>query len=159
MLIRVLILIFAFNYSFSQIGGGSTFDFLNLQTSPRISALGGYGPNVFDSDPNLGLFNPGLISAKMHNYFVINYINYHADINYGSILYTYEFEKIKTPILFSLIYLDYGVFDEANEFGEVIGEFGATEYLLSVCFSKKIYTLDSLRFFNFGVNRSSHYMH
>ena len=154
-MIRFLVLFFAFNYSFSQIGGGSTFEFLNLQTSPRINALGGYSPNVFDADPNIGLFNPALINTKMHSSFVINYINYHADINYGSVLYAHDFKKIKTPIVFSLIYLDYGIFDETTEFGEVVGEFSASEYLFSVGFSKKIYVLDSLRFFNFGFNFKS----
>jgi len=154
-LIRVLVLILFFNYSFSQIGGNSTFEFLNLQTSPRINALGGYGANVLDSDPNLGLFNPALINYKMQSFLVINYINYHAGINYGSVLYTHNFKKINTPILFSLTYMDYGVFDEATDFGEVIGEFSASEYLFSSGFSKKIYILDSLRFFNFGINIKS----
>ena len=152
---KILILILVCNYSFSQIGGGSAFEFLNLQTSPRISALGGYGSNVFDSDLNLGLFNPALINSKMNSYLTINYINYHADINYGSVLFSHDFKKNKTPILFSLTYLDYGVFDETNEFGELIGEFSANEYLFSVGFSKKIYAIDSLRFFNFGFNIKS----
>lgn len=154
-MIRVLVLILFFNYSFSQIGGSSTFEFLSLQTSPRINALGGYGANVFDSDPNLGLFNPALINYKMHSSLVINYINYHAGINYGSVLFIHNFKKINTPILFSLTYMDYGFFDEVTEFGEVIGEFSASEYLFSSGFSKKIYTLDSLRFFNFGINIKS----
>ena len=154
-MIRVLVLILVFNYSFSQIGGGNTFEFLNLQTSPRISALGGYCPNVFDSDPNLGFYNPALINIRMNSSLVINYINYHADINYGSVLYAHNFKKTKNPILFSLTYLDYGIFDETNEFGELTGEFGASEYLFSIGFSKKIYVLDSLRFFNFGINIKS----
>ena len=152
---KILFLFFIFNYSFSQIGGGNTFDFLNLQTSPRIQALGGYGPNVIGSDPNLGLFNPALINSKMHSFFTINYTNYHADINYGSILYTYDLKKIKTPILFSLTYLDYGVFDEANEFGDLTGDFRSSEYLFSMGFSKKIHVLDSMSFFNFGLNFKS----
>ena len=152
---KILVFVFLCYYSFSQIGGGSTFEFLNLQTSPRISSLGGYGPNVIDSDPNIGLFNPAVINSKMNSFLTINYINYHADINYGSILYTHNFKKIKTPILFSLTYLDYGIFEETNEFGEIIGEFTSSEYLFSVGFSRKIYNLDSLRFFNFGVNFKS----
>ena len=39
----LLLLIFYFSYScFSQVGGVNTFSFLDLNTSPRIIALGGY---------------------------------------------------------------------------------------------------------------------
>lgn len=148
-------LFFVSNFSLSQIGGLSTFEFLNLQTSPRINSLGGYAPNVIDQDINLGAFNPGLINSQMNKKFTINYINYHSDINYGSVLYGHCFNEKQNPFLFSLNYIDYGFFSETDEFGNIIGEFSASEYLFSVGHSKKIFNLDSLRFFNFGFNVKS----
>ena len=148
---------FVFKFSFSQVGGGSAFEFLNLQTSPRINALAGYGPNVIDQDPNLGLYNPALINSKMNSSFVLNYTNYHADINYGSILFASNFKKIKNPILMSFTYLDYGYFDETNEFGDILGGFSASDYLFSVASSKRIFSIDSLSYFNLGVNFKSAY--
>ena len=35
-----------------QIGGSNSFEFLNLRTSPRVIALGGYLTSVFDDDVN-----------------------------------------------------------------------------------------------------------
>ena len=39
---------------FAQVGGDNTYEFLNLTTSARISALGNVLVNSFDNDVNLG---------------------------------------------------------------------------------------------------------
>ena len=122
---------FILTSSFSQIGGGSSFSFLNLESSPRINSLGGYAPLVIDDDPNLGLFNPSLINPSMHSFLSVNYINYYSDINYGSLVFCPKFLN-KNSFLFGIKYVDYGIFDEADEFGNLIGSFNASEYLFSL---------------------------
>ena len=55
---------------YPQIGGASTFEFLNLNTSPRIIALGGYITSVIDEDINNGIYNPALINSSMNHKFL-----------------------------------------------------------------------------------------
>ena len=145
-----LLCLLLFTSTYSQIGGSTTFSFLNLQSSPRINALGGYSPLVIDDDPNLGLFNPALINSSMNSFVSVNYINYYSDINYGSIVFSPHFLN-KKNLLFGINYVDYGTFEEADEFGNLIGSFKASEYLFSLGYSKNIYSDDN-HFFNMGFN-------
>ena len=124
--------------SIAQIGGGSTFSFLNLESSPRINSLGGYAPIVIDDDPNLALFNPSLINASMNSFVSLNYVNYYADINYGSIAFMPKISS-KFQILSGIKYVDYGFFEETDEFGNIIGQFNASEYLFSLGSSKVLF--------------------
>jgi len=54
--------------SFSQIGGNSVYQFLNLVTSPRQAALGGKVLTIYDNDVNQAQFNPATINAEMEIY-------------------------------------------------------------------------------------------
>jgi len=145
-----LLCLFMFTSMYSQIGGGATFSFLNLESSPRINSLGGYSSLTIDDDPNLGLFNPALINSSMNSFLSLNYINYYSDINYGSIVFCPKFSN-KEQLLFAVKYVDYGVFEETDQFGNLIGNFNASEYLFSLGFSKRIYNNET-NFFTIGLN-------
>ena len=136
--------------SVAQIGGGSTFSFLNLESSPRINSLGGYTPIVIDDDPNLALFNPSLINASMNSFVSLNYVNYYADINYGSIAFMPKISS-KFQILSGIKYVDYGFFEETDEFGNIIGQFNASEYLFSLGSSKVLFNGGN-NLFNIGLS-------
>ena len=136
--------------SIAQIGGGSTFSFLNLESSPRINSLGGYAPIVIDDDPNLALFNPSLINASMNSFVSLNYVNYYADINYGSIAFMPKISS-KFQILSGIKYVDYGFFEETDEFGNIIGQFNASEYLFSLGSSKVLFN-EGNNLFNIGLS-------
>ena len=58
---------FVFSPCIGQLGGLHTFEFLNLPTSPRIIALGGYPISVYDDDVNNGVNNPSVINEQMLN--------------------------------------------------------------------------------------------
>ena len=133
-----------------QIGGTHTFEFLNLNTSPRIIALGGYLTSVIDDDVNNGVYNPSLINKSMLNNFALNYTNYYTDIAYGDAVYCFNLGN--QSFLSSIKFVDYGQFIETNALGNEIGTFSAGEYVMSVGTSRII---DSL--FRVGVNTKSAY--
>ena len=56
-----------------QIGGRSTYAFLNLVNNPRQAALGGKTITNYDYDPIQGLFNPASINPEMDNQLSVNY--------------------------------------------------------------------------------------
>lgn len=131
--------------SFSQIGGDNTFNFVNLNTSPRAIALGGYLHSVIDADVNNGVYNPALINSSMLDNLSLNYTNYYADIFYGDA--SYCFGLAGQNFITSVKFIDYGQFQETNSLGDYIGSFTAGEYMLSLGSSKLI---DSL--FHVGLN-------
>ncbi len=147
-LIPALILLAALSQTivFGQIGGNATYKFLSLPTTPRIAAMGGDFLTVMDSDINLALSNPSLINENMNNHLGFNFVDYFADINYGTVSYGRNFEKLGS-FVGSVQYVDYGRFPYANEAGETSGEFRAGETALIIGWGRQ---LDSS--FSIGAN-------
>lgn len=133
----------------AQIGGSSTYRFLNLPNSPRVAALGGNFVAISDNDLAAGLNNPSLINKEMHNGLSLNFVDYFADINYGFASYSRTFEKAGS-FAASMQYLNYGKFTYADETGildENAGEFTGNELALVLGWGRR---LDSL--FSIGAN-------
>ncbi|MGE0560488.1 MAG: type IX secretion system protein PorQ [Flavobacteriales bacterium] len=134
-------------FSKAQIGGTSTYQFLNVPVSSRVGAMGGSALSIRDDDPNLTLNNPSLLTQPMSTSVTLTYLNYFADINYGYVSYIHDFKKWGT---FSggLNYIDYGKFLETDEGGNELGNtFTAGEYAFVLGWGKSI---DSL--FSVGAN-------
>ena len=152
---RNFLFLFLFQFftfsSYAQIGGGNTFEFLNLNTSPRVIALGGYLNAVVDGDINNGIYNPSLINSMMSNKMNLNYTNYYSDIFYGDAGYCFSLRDQK--IITAIKFIDYGDFTETNALGHVIGSFTAGEYVFSLGTSESI--LDSLLYI--GMNAKCAY--
>jgi len=144
-----LIIIFYFSIytSSAQIGGESTYQFLELTNSARIAALGGNQIAIYDTtDLNLPYNNPALLHKAMDNRILVNYVNYLTDINYGYASYAKSYEGIGNFAL-GMHYINYGEFREATDFGELTGiNFNAAEYALNIIYSNNYKRL------NYGVN-------
>lgn len=123
----------------SQIGGDNVYEFLNLNTSARIAALGGNQIAVKDNDPFLGFDNPSLLNKEMDNKLSLSYINYIADIGLGFGSYTKHYDSIGTFNL-GIKYIDYGEFTETDEAGNEIGTFGAGEYAFVIGYGRDLDT-------------------
>src|SRR5690554_1759111 len=89
--------------------GTRVFEFLNITTSPRQAALGGNSQSMWDSDPNLSLWNPALMNPETHNQLALNYASYLADIKIGTMSYVYQFDR-KNFFSIHGQYVDYGDF-------------------------------------------------
>ena len=143
-----LIILFCFSLvtAKAQIGGESTYQFLELTNSARIAALGGTQIAILDtSDLNLPYHNPAALHKAMGNKVLVNYVNYLSDINYGYASYAKSYEGIGNFAL-GMHYINYGNFKEATEFGELTGNnFKAAEYSLNIIYSNNYKRL------NYGV--------
>ncbi|MBN1925842.1 MAG: PorV/PorQ family protein, partial [Prolixibacteraceae bacterium] len=136
----IFFLIFFSFHGFSQFGGGSTYDFLNLTTSARVNALGGTQVGLIDSSElSMTYYNPALLMPGMHNHISLNYINYLADINQGYVSYARFFDGIGT-FSAGIHYVNYGKFNEALENGTLTGNtFSASDYALNITYSRNIW--------------------
>ena len=78
---KIIQLIFLISLSsFSQVGGESIYNFLNLTGSAKQAALGGNTLTLLD-DVNQPLWNPSVINQNLDNQLSLNYMNYLADLN------------------------------------------------------------------------------
>ena len=134
---RFLGLLISFLLSFSsiaQIGGKSTYQFLNIISSAKIASLGGYAIAVPDGDIEMAYFNPALIDSSLHQELNLNYVNYFSDINYGFAGYAYRVKKIGV-FTTSIKYINYGEFLLADETSAINGEFSSSETALNIGWS------------------------
>lgn len=127
------LILFSFTFvSFSQVGGKHTYEFLNLVSSPRQAALGGKVLTNNDWDSSQSLHNPSAINDEMEGQLALNFVNYFADINYGSVSYAKSFGEKKHLIAAGITYVDYGGFDGYDNNGTSTGEFSGNEFALTV---------------------------
>ena len=125
-------------HAFAQIGGRNTYQFLNLPVSPKISALGSKNVTSYSPDPANAMANPALINFEMHNQMSANYMNYFADVNYGTASYAYDVGRRTQIIQAGVTYVDYGSFDGFDETGNSTAEFGGQEAALSFGYARRI---------------------
>jgi hypothetical protein len=121
----------------AQNGGTSTYTFLEIPVSARLAGLGGKNVSIFDDNNSLGWYNPALIKSDFNRGVNVNYLNYIAGINAGLVSYTHH-EKGIGNFMGSIQYINYGKFIEANEFGNITGDFSANEFALIAGYTRSI---------------------
>lgn len=121
-----------------QVGGKHIYKFIDLPTSPRITALGGNLLTSLDFDLDLAWNNPALINSQMNSRASINY-NFHlAQIKSGYIGYADSLKLTKSTVVFGMNFISYGDFIAADEMGNINGDFKANEYAFQVGTSKQL---------------------
>lgn len=112
---------------FSQVGGRSVYQFLNLVTSPRQAALGGKVITFYDNDVNQAHFNPACINAEMDNKLSLNYGSYFGEVTYGTASYAYTYDRHVQTFFGGVNYVNYGNFDGYDENGQRTTNFTGSE--------------------------------
>jgi hypothetical protein len=121
-----------------QVGGKSTYQFLNLITSPRQAALGGKVITIYDNDVNQAHFNPASINDEMDNRLSINYSNYLGEVTYGTASYAYTYDRHVQTFQAGVNYINYGKIDGYDEFGTPTSSFSGSEIALSFGYAYNI---------------------
>lgn len=132
-----VLLLFIFSCSVNAQDGTRVYEFLNLTTSAKHAALGGYNITSWDADPNNAMHNPALMNKEMHGQFGINYVSHIADVKNASFSGVYrlsEFEYLSV----NGQYLDYGNFVGTDEIGVETGNFKAKDVAFSVGYARDI---------------------
>ena len=133
---KILVFIFLFStISYSQIGGETIYNFLNLSGSARQASLGGKTLTLLD-DVNQASWNPAIIGDRINNQISINYLNYLADINMTSVSFSGKLNE--NNFYAGITYLNYGNFIGADEYGVETGSFKAYDLAFTVGYSYNI---------------------
>lgn len=139
---KIIQLIFLISLnSFSQVGGESIFNFLNLTGSARKASLGGKTLTLLD-DVNQPLWNPSAINQSLDNQLSVNYLNFLADVNLSSVSFAHMINKKIGTVHAGATYLNYGKFVGADENGVETGTFKAYDFSFSIGYSYKILDTD-----------------
>lgn len=132
-ILRALVVVLCFsNYAFAQLGGLNTYEFVNLSTSARISALGNNLITVRDDDVTLAPANPALANPGMHQQVAFNHSFLAGGIQFGNVGYGHHINKWNTTFHGGVQYINYGEFDRTNILGETEGTFKGAEYAITI---------------------------
>ena len=147
-----LLLFFTSLQLFSQVGGESIYNFLNIPGSARQAGLGGNVLTLMD-DVNQPTWNPATINENHHNNLSVSYLNYLADLNIATVAYAYKFNDRIGTFHSSINYLNYGKFIGADEQGVETGSFKAYDLAFSIGYAYNIpnsnfYVGANLKFIN-----------
>ncbi|MCC7051208.1 MAG: type IX secretion system protein PorQ [Bacteroidia bacterium] len=125
--------------TYAQVGGTRSYTFLDVTPSARTAALG--RTNITgNNDISSVVINPATLSNTHNKQLSLTYFNYFAGINYGMANYA---QNTRLGIFsYALQYVNYGKFQLTDETGVINGEFKASDYCLSVSYSKPL-TKDS----------------
>ncbi|MDD3459545.1 MAG: type IX secretion system protein PorQ [Weeksellaceae bacterium] len=117
--------------------GTRVYEFVNITTSPRQAALGGNAQSMWDGDPNMSYWNPALASEMSHGFVAFNYINYLADVNFGTLSGVYQYDDYN---FFSLHaqYVDYGDFRGYDENDVPTADFTAKDLAISLGYAHRL---------------------
>lgn len=117
--------------SYGQIGGNSTFGFLDRTNSARVASMGGNISAIRDDDISLVLTNPSLITAAMNNTLALDFVSLRSAYSYGDIMYAKSFNKVGN-FVGTFQFINYGQFIYADIAGNTAGTFTAGEYALNI---------------------------
>ncbi|WP_309640301.1 type IX secretion system protein PorQ [Flavobacterium sp.] len=125
-------------FAYCQVGGQSVYQFLNLVTSPRQSALGGKILTIYDQDVNQAHFNPATINPEMDNHMSLNYGSYFGEVTYGTAAYAYTYDRHLQTFFAGINYVNYGKFDGYDENGTPTSSFTGSDIALSAGYAYTI---------------------
>ena len=127
-LLSTIILVFGLTTSYSQTGGLTSFQLLDLTFNARSAGLGGDFISVKDKDVNMGVANASLLNSDMHNTISFSTALLAGGINYGTLAYGYNLKDIATMSTY-IKYVTYGTMQRTAINGESEGTFSPFEMI------------------------------
>jgi hypothetical protein len=144
-LLTFLLMIFSTSAVFSQVGGQSSFEFVNVPANARLSALGGINVSLADRDVNFFLSNPSLVGDTLSGMASANYQFYVGDVGHATFTYAHDFKTLGT-LIFGIQHMQYGTIDGYDASGNATGKFKSGETAFVVGKSHQVNN------FRFGLN-------
>jgi hypothetical protein len=132
--IRLTSLLLLYPILLSAQEGGEVFTFLRYPASSHVNALGGHSVSLIERDPSLAFHNPALLGGEMDGMLNLNYMNYVADINTGSAVYTKAFRE-RSAWGVGAMFISYGSMKEVNAEHVELGNFSAKDLSLNGFYS------------------------
>jgi hypothetical protein len=123
-------LFISFNSAFCQ---ESTYQFLQLDMSPRAASLGGSFVSNGD-DPDVIFYNPAGMEFLNNTAVSFSFVKYLLDINFASLSYSTQLSSFGR-VGAAIRYANYGTFTGADDNGNLTGDYTAGEEALLLGYS------------------------
>lgn len=117
-------------------GGQNAFSYLQLPFGAHVSGLGGITPTFIEKQNEMVRQNPALLQKYHHNQLTITYSQWAGSIKNTNLQYSYHLPKMATNFSLGLQYLDYGLMNETNLYGEILGQFRPHDYAIYLSASR-----------------------
>ena len=114
--------------------GDDGYVFLQFPASSRVGALGGHSVSLVEADPALVFHNPALLGGETDNKLSVKYMNYIADVNAGSAVFTKAFRE-RGAWGVGAAYLNYGSMKETTIDNVQLGTFSVQDIALHAFYS------------------------
>lgn len=122
----------------AQIGGRSSFEFINAPASARLSALGSVNVSLADRDVNLFASSAALVGDTLSGIASANYQFYVANIGHAFFSYALPAGKRMGTIILGIQHIGYGDIQGYDANGTETGEFNSGETALLIGKSHQI---------------------
>ncbi len=120
------------------LGTSRLFDYIHTPASARANALSGSVIAIQDDDILQGFNNPALLNSRQDREVGLSHSFIFAGIHNGAVNFGLHLDSMDISIHGGVQYIDYGTFELTDQFGNVNGEFGASEVALVLGGSKQI---------------------
>jgi hypothetical protein len=117
-------------FSFAQIGGKNSYEFLDLPVNAHVAGIGGVNVSVMDYDVNMFMQNPALLNTDMNRHLSLSFQPYYADVKATSIAYAHKIKKDTWGM--ALQYFNYGKIDQTDVNGTLLGSFTPKDFGIMV---------------------------
>lgn len=118
-----------------QIRDNTSYAFLNIPSNPTVAALGGDRVSQSKTTVNSFLQNPALLDSTHQNVLSLNYMPYFQAGQLASVAYAPTILGHTWGI--GVQYLDYGKLQRTDAVGNVLGEFSANDYAITIATSQR----------------------
>ncbi|MEQ8904947.1 type IX secretion system protein PorQ [Ekhidna sp.] len=118
-------------YGWTQIGGQSGYQSLNITSNPRAAALGGTTVSLADGDVSQFFENPATLDSVRSQNLFFHFNPYFADVFVYSGVYTFNIGNVGN-FASGINYVNYGSFELTDETGGQFGIFSAQDYTFLV---------------------------
>lgn len=136
-IIFLVMLIFAYTSLLCETNT-SPYSVLRYNSSARAAGLAGAMVSMPD-DPSAVFYNPASIATVDDKALSVNFLKHILDINSGNITYIKHIDNIGT-LGASIIYTNYGSFDETDELANKTGTFSANDMVLNLSYANQFDT-------------------
>ena len=124
-------------FSYSQTGGTTSFQLLDLSYNARSAGLGGDFISAMDNDINMGVSNPSLLNPEMDNVMSFSSSFLASRINYGMLAYGKNTKSLGTLGGY-IKYVNYGKMQRTNIAGINEGTFRPIELIVGGAIGKQV---------------------
>jgi hypothetical protein len=128
-IILTISVLFTYTLASGQIGGRSSFEFLNIPVDTRLSALGGINVSLSDWDVNGFFTNPASLNDEMNGQLSFRHAFYYGGVHLNDLAHAHSIKNTGTWG-FGVKHINYGTIDGYDPAGNPIGEIKSGEVAL-----------------------------